>query len=195
MRVLIVSFAACLAAAAWAQQQPASQGQSPARSANPDRNVTVSMMDAKGRSVGTVEVRQLGHGTVFISDLKNLPPGPHGFHIHERGVCDPPQFTSAGDHYSPQNKKHGFDSAQGYHAGDLPNIHVTQQGSAKAEFHSARLTLERQPGAKQAGDAGPFVLMDQDGSAIMIHAKGDDYQASTPDSTGDRVACGVIKAP
>ena len=188
MRILLSLVAACaLAAPAAAQQNPSSSASSLSR--------TVEIKNASGQSVGTVQVRQLAHGSLFIVDLRNLPPGPHGFHIHERGVCEPPSFQSAGGHYNPLNAEHGFDSPKGYHAGDLPNVHVTQQGTAMAEFHSTLVSLAGGQGAEPAGSAGPFTLLDQDGSAVMIHAEADDYRAATPDSTGDRIACGVIKAP
>ncbi|HEV7264330.1 MAG TPA: superoxide dismutase family protein [Falsiroseomonas sp.] len=193
--LLALAASAAIALPAAAQVNQASPGQSPARGVNPDPAVTVQLITATGQPAGTVEIRQLTHGTVFIADLRNLPPGPHGFHIHESGACDPPSFQAAGGHYNPLNTEHGFDSARGYHAGDLPNIHVTPQGTAKAEFHSTRVTLMQRMGAQPAGTAGPFTLLDDNGSALMIHAKGDDYQATTPDSTGERIACGVIRAP
>ena len=72
----------------------------------------------KGR-LGTVDVRQLGRGVVLVADVQGPRPGPHGFHIHERGVCEPPDFKSAGGHYAPHKKAHGFDSLKGHHVGDL----------------------------------------------------------------------------
>ncbi|MGD9617290.1 MAG: superoxide dismutase family protein [Alphaproteobacteria bacterium] len=220
MRVFALSLMACALAAGpvLAQQTAAPQTQSPARGVNQDPSVTVPMIDAKGNSVGHVQIRQLAQGTVLIAELRNLPPGPHGFHIHERGACDPPQFQSAGEHYNPANAEHGFDNPNGYHAGDLPNIYVTPQGTAMAEFHTTQVTLtlqaralqarapqagapqagssqvgSSQAGASAAGAAGPFPLLDGDGSAIMIHAAPDDYRDS--DSAGGRIACGVVKAP
>jgi Cu-Zn family superoxide dismutase len=186
MRVLLSLVAACALASPAAAQQS---------QAGTDVSRTVEIKNAEGQPVGTVQVRQLAHGTLFIVDLSNLPPGPHGFHIHERGVCEPPSFQSAGGHYNPLNAEHGFDSPKGFHAGDLPNVHVTKQGTAMAEFHSTRVSLADREGAEAAGSTGPSTLLDQDGSAIMIHEKGDDYRPTTPDSSGDRIACGVIKAP
>lgn len=156
--------------------------------------LTVQMKDARGDAVGTVEIRQLQHGAVFTADLSNLPAGPHGFHVHERGVCEAPDFQSAGAHFNPTKAEHGFEKAQGYHMGDLPNMHVMQDGTAMAEMHVPHVTLElgAQPANAEAG-AGLFGLRGQDGAAVVIHEKGDDYKTS--DSAGKRIACGVIAPP
>lgn len=195
MRVSLTALTAILAGAAAAQDEPASPDQSPDRAANPDVVTSAEMIDADGQPVGTVEVRQLTHGTVFIADLQGLLPGPHGFHIHETGRCEPPDFQSAGGHYSPLEMVHGFDSPEGYHAGDLPNVHVREDGTALAEVHSTRVTLLPVEDARPTSEDGPFTLLDEDGSALMIHARGDDYQAQTEGSTGPRIACGVIAPP
>jgi Cu-Zn family superoxide dismutase len=186
MKINLVAAATALSicAPAFAQQQ------GPARNVNPDVGVTVQMRDAAGRSVGTVRLRQLSHGMIFIAELNGLPPGPHGFHIHEHGRCDAPDFQTAGGHFNPTRAEHGFDSPRGAHVGDMPNIHVARDGTALAEFHAPRLLLS---GPGQPAE-GHYALLDADGSAIVIHEHGDDYQASTPESTGSRIACGIIAA-
>lgn len=151
--------------------------------------VTVQMMDSEGESVGTVEVEQLAHGTLFTADLENLPAGGHGFHVHETAKCEP-EFKAAGGHYNPLDNKHGLDNPEGYHAGDLPNIYVADNGAAEAAFFSHQLALD----TESAAENGPFPLRDQDGSAIMIHEHADDHEASPSGSSGARIACGVIPA-
>ncbi len=158
--------------------------------------VTVQMMDSEGESVGTVEVEQLAHGTLFMADLKNLPAGGHAFHVHETAKCEP-DFKAAGGHYNPLDNKHGLDNSDGHHAGDLPNVYVTDDGAAKAAFFSHQLALDTAAGAKDdAAGKGPFALRDQDGSAVMIHENADSYEATPPDAVGAgaRIACGVIPA-
>src|SRR3546814_12136959 len=56
------------------------------------------------------------------------------FHIHAVGKCDPPEFESAGDHFNPEQKKHGFHSEAGEHAGDLPTVHVPENGMLQVEY-------------------------------------------------------------
>ena len=151
--------------------------------------IEAQVMTAEGQSAGTVVFEQVNHGVVVTARLENLPEGPHGFHIHERGACEPPSFDSAGGHYNPTDAEHGYDTPQGYHAGDLPNVYAAADGTATADFFAPHLTLARDP---QAPGQAPFTLADADGSAIMVHAQIDDYRAATPNSTGARIACGVI---
>ena len=39
----------------------------------------------------------------------------------------------------------------------------------------------------------PNSVFDADGSAVVIHAKGDDYKSDPAGDAGGRIACGVIK--
>jgi len=134
---------------------------------------------ADGQSAGVVQISQAGSGTLFHAELKNIAPGWHGFHVHTVGSCED-GFAAAEGHYAPDGNEHGLMAEDGAHAGDLPNIHVGADGTAMAEFYSARLSV-------MEGDAP---LMDEDGSAIMIHANADSYMDEA--GAGDRVACGVI---
>lgn len=164
-----------------------------------DPSVTVQMKNSQGESVGTVKVVQLAQGALFVTHLKNLSPGLHAFHVHSKAKCEPPDFKSAGGHYNPAGNKHGLDNEQGFHAGDLPNIHVTRDGTAETDIFVRWFTLGMSSKANdsevaEAGPAeGPFPLLDDNGSAIIIHKKGDDYEAVPPGSTGPRIACGVIQ--
>src|SRR5918992_817834 len=60
----------------------------------------VEVRDQDGDSVGVVKLLQMGDKVDVRADLRDLPPGFHGFHVHAIGECVPP-FTSAGGHYNP----------------------------------------------------------------------------------------------
>ena len=114
--------------------------------------------------------------------VHDLPPGVHGIHIHQNAKCDPPDFKSAGGHFNPDGKKHGFDNPEGHHAGDMLNLTVDAKGKAKAKLEDKDVTL---------GD-GPHSLFSNGGTALMIHAKADDMKTDPSGNSGDRIACGVI---
>jgi Cu-Zn family superoxide dismutase len=45
--------------------------------------------------------------------LSGLPAGVHAVHLHMRGVCEVPGFTSAGGHLNPAGHQHGRDNPMG----------------------------------------------------------------------------------
>jgi len=91
-------------------------------------SMTIPMKNAKGESVGEAKLTQTPNGVLIQATLSKLPPGEHGFHIHTVGKCEPP-FASAGDHFNPETKQHGYFDPQGRHAGDLPNVYVPESGT------------------------------------------------------------------
>src|SRR4051812_21017393 len=44
-----------------------------------------------GKAVGTVTITETRYGLVFTPALNGLPPGFHGFHVHDKGSCAPGQ--------------------------------------------------------------------------------------------------------
>lgn len=90
-----------------------------------------------GQSIGSVTITETDKGLEFSPDLKALPPGEHGFHIHAKGSCQPATkdgkasaAESAGGHLDPQNTgKHEGPEGAG-HLGDLPALVVNNDGKA-----------------------------------------------------------------
>lgn len=147
--------------------------------------VKAKFINARQQEIGEATVTETPNGVLIRVNLRQNPqgisPGTHAIHIHEVGSCEPP-FKSAGGHFNPTNKKHGFLDNQGKHAGDLPNIHVTENAPLTVEFLVPQLGLSRGKGS----------LMDGDGSAIVIHQAADDYRTDPAGNAGDRVACAII---
>ena len=149
--------------------------------------LTANLMNLDGEEIGRATFSMTPSGIVIVrAEATGLDDGEHGFHIHETGECDASNgFQSAGGHYVGQDDpQHGPGVEGGPHAGDLPNVVVTN-GSFNVEHFNPRVTLD--------GDMNP--LMDDDGSAILVHSQPDDYESQPGGDAGDRVACGVIVGP
>ena len=154
--------------------------------------VPITLINSKGlgEAVGSITLSDTKNGYLRL-DLKlanNLPPGGHGFHIHENPSCAPPEKDgapvaglAAGDHFDPDKTgKHEGPSGHG-HKGDLPILFVeVDEDGATATEHS--LIAPR------------LKLADVRDRSIMIHASSDNF-ADTPKPLGGggaRIACGVI---
>lgn len=153
----------------------------------PAESVTVDMINSDGNSIGTAVFTENQDNTITLQiEATDLPPGEHGFHIHEVGLVEPPNFESAGGHYNPTNSEHGEENPNGPHGGDLPNLVVAEDGTVQEEFTLDGLSLD--PGAENS-------LADDNGSALVIHANPDDYMTDPSGNSGNRIAAGVIFAP
>jgi Cu-Zn family superoxide dismutase len=138
-----------------------------------------------GDVTGTVTITESRYGLIFTPDLNGLPPGLHGFHVHENPNCAPKEQDgkvvpagAAGAHYDPDKSgKHGAPWGEG-HRGDLPALYVDKDGKATNPVLAPRLKMK-----------------DLNDRAIMVHAGGDNH-ADHPAPLGGggaRVACGVVE--
>lgn len=148
------------------------------------RSATAPLSVAGGQAVGTLTLRDApGQPLTIQGELSGLPAGTHGIHFHAAGQCDAAgEFASAGAHFNPASRKHGLESAEGPHAGDLPNLVVGSDGRAVVRMTTARVTLGREAAS----------LLDADGSAVVVHAASDDQRTDPAGNSGARIACGVI---
>jgi Cu-Zn family superoxide dismutase len=148
---------------------------------------TINLINATGISspLGMVSFLDSPDGMVITPKLSGLPPGEHGFHIHDKGDCEPGMNEgkpaagfAAGGHYDPAHtKKHLGPLSTAGHRGDLHVLVVDDGGHATKGVVAPHLTVEQIRGR-----------------SIIIHAAGDNY-SDTPvplGGGGARIACGVI---
>lgn len=137
-------------------------------------------------SIGTIMLEDTDHGLLFTPDLRDMPPGVYGFHVHENPSCEPGENEQgemaaageAGGHYDPEESgTHQGPYGDG-HLGDLPVLIVNEDGEAALPVLAPRLSLE-----------------DVQDRSLMVHEGGDTYSDEPRDGGGgDRMACGVIES-
>jgi Cu-Zn family superoxide dismutase len=129
---------------------------------------------------GTVQLTQRADGSVdVVVDLTGVPPGVHGFHIHEKGDCGD-NGNAAGGHFNPSGSAHGSPAADPHHAGDFGNVTADASGRVQAHFNTRSVTVE-------AGASSAI------GHAIILHANPDDLTTQPTGNAGARIACGVVQ--
>ncbi|TDF35852.1 superoxide dismutase [Alteromonadaceae bacterium M269] len=147
---------------------------------------SVQLVDlGSGKAVGHISFEQTPYGVVFKPFLHELPPGVHGFHVHENPSCASSQKNGhlvlggkAGSHYDPlMTRKHGNPWDNNSHLGDLPALYVDKNGRALQPVLAPRLKLSD--------------LFDR---SLMVHAGGDNHSdhPAKLGGGGARIACGVI---
>lgn len=145
----------------------------------------LAQADGPGAAVGTVRIVETRYGLAFYPQLTGLPPGLHGFHVHENGTCAPSTQDgkvipagAAGGHLDPLGSKHHGEPWGDGHLGDLPPLYVSNDGIAGNPVLAPRLKLS-----------------DVLHHALMVHAGGDNHsdQPAPLGGGGARVACGVIE--
>ena len=155
-----------------------------ASSAGAAENAIAELIDGEGISIGQASFEQAPHGVIMLVEVAGLPPGAHGIHLHGTGSCAP-DFKAAKGHINPSAVEHGLRNPNGPDPGDLPNLFVAADGTAKAEFYTTRVRVAAEDGDKPA-------LLDADGSAVIIHANPDDHLTQPIGGAGGRIGCGTI---
>ena len=142
------------------------------------------IINTDGAVIGKATFEQAPTGVLMSVDVAGLPPGAHGIHLHAVGSCTP-NFKAATGHINPNKAKHGLRNPEGPDNGDLPNLYAAADGTAKAEFFTTLVSV--------AGGDMP-ALLDEDGSAVIIHENPDDHMTQPIGGSGGRIGCGVIAA-
>ncbi|HAC59193.1 MAG TPA: superoxide dismutase [Rhodobiaceae bacterium] len=138
--------------------------------------------------IGTADLAEGPDGVVIRVNVEGLTPGWHAIHFHDTGDCSDEGFKKSGSHVHHDEKDpHGLLNPEGPDDGDLPNIHAAEDGAVNAELYSDRVTLT----ATEADDRA--FLLDENGSALVIHEGPDDHKSQPIGGAGGRVACAVIE--
>ncbi len=131
---------------------------------------------------GNVTLTEENGGITLEAKIANVPPGKHGFHIHDKGSCDE-MGKAAGGHFNPDGVMHGYmpkDGPMKAHAGDMGNIEVAADGTGTLKIFLAQDSLK----------TGKYAV---EGKAIILHEKQDDFSQPTGNA-GGRIGCGIIEA-
>jgi Cu-Zn family superoxide dismutase len=130
---------------------------------------------------GVVHFTDVGDGNVeVVVDLTGVPPGVHGFHIHEKGDCGN-NAMNAGGHFNPTGMIHGAPDAVSHHAGDFGNVTAEANGEVHTRFTTHSISLK-------ANDTTNAV-----GHAVVLHANPDDLTSQPAGNAGPRIACGIVQ--
>jgi Cu-Zn family superoxide dismutase len=141
-------------------------------------------MNGDGVSIGSVSYQDTPYGLLLTPQLTGLPPGLHGFHVHEHPSCKPGMMdgmmmagAAAGGHWDPAHtQQHRGPYSDLGHKGDLPALYVDSHGVANYPLLAPRL--------KSADLAG---------HALMIHFGSDNFSDQPKMGGGGmRMACGVF---
>lgn len=191
-RIILIVSAATIAVAACGQE--AETGNAAQIEQNPDAGPieeapAVPLVGSDGTVIGEIKGGDGDTGAVFLVTAQGLPPGVHGLHLHDAGLCEGPSFDSAGPHWNPTHAQHGLQNPQGPHWGDLPNITVGPDGRFAGE-----VTIEgsflKESRLKGSGRGGP--ILDANGAALVIHAQPDDNRTDPSGNSGARIACAAF---
>ncbi|MCD0176008.1 superoxide dismutase family protein, partial [Deinococcus sp. 14RED07] len=151
---------------------------------------TAALRDTAGQVRGTAIFEQQGGGVRVSVTVSGLTPGQHGMHVHEFGRCTPGvdaatntvvAFGGAGGHFDPgMSRNHDDPQADNHagHGGDLPMLTVGADGTGRASFTTAKVSLTGLNGVLNR--------------SLVIHAQPDDYRSDPSGLTGARERCGII---
>jgi Cu-Zn family superoxide dismutase len=146
----------------------------------PTEEVAAAQLSGPGGITGVVNFTAMEDGVHMVARVEGASPGPHGFHLHQNGACDPPDFTSAGDHFNPTGAPHGGPQSAQKHAGDFGNVEVGADGTGNVDVHLPGLTVR---------DGETSIV----GKAVVLHQAADDLTTQPSGNSGPRVACGVVE--
>jgi Cu-Zn family superoxide dismutase len=151
------------------------------------------IVGAGGDAIGQAVFTEGPRGVMIRLDFaaNALPPGWHGVHLHGVGDCSDRAngFQASGSHvgHGERHIEHGLMNPAGPEHGDLPNLFAAPGAAFGAEFYIDRATM-----AAEFDRRHRFGLLDEDGTALLIHAAPDDQQTQPIGGAGARIACTAL---
>jgi len=136
-----------------------------------------------GAPIGQITITESDYGLVLTPALKSLPPGLHGFHLHQNPDCSAKEqdgksipALGAGGHYDPAKTGHHGSPWGTGHLGDLPPLFVDTAGNASQAVLAPRLKIA-----------------DLQGRSFIIHNGGDNHDdhPAPLGGGGARIVCGI----
>lgn len=147
---------------------------------NPTATATLAPSSGQTAS-GTVTFTQMADGSVEAKvSLTGVPPGVHGFHVHEKGDCAD-NGGAAGMHFNPTGAPHGGPDGGAHHAGDFGNVEADASGNVNVTKTLRGITVS----------AGAHSIV---GRAVILHEKPDDFTTQPTGNAAARIACGVVQS-
>lgn len=128
---------------------------------------------------GWLRLQDTPQGVLVEAEVENISPGPHGFHIHEKGDCSASDASSAGGHFNPTKNRHGRPSSES-HEGDFGNIVAGPDKRGRLTLRLSHITSQE--------------MHQFEGKAVILHEKEDDLRTQPTGNAGGRIACGVLSA-
>lgn len=149
----------------------AAQGAAIIKGTNPDDKI-----------YGNAILTEVDGGLSLQARFFNVPPGKHGFHIHENSSCAD-MGKAAGGHFNPDKVEHGLISKDGpmhAHGGDMGNVEIAENKKGMLQVFLPGLAIK---------DGTDHSVL---GKTFILHEKEDDYSQPTGNA-GGRIACGIIQ--
>ena len=143
---------------------------------------TGNLMGDDGNEIGSINLVEGPNGILVNVSIEasGLEPGWKAIHLHQTGDCsDTGEYTASGGHIGKIEGGHGLLNQDGPEKGDLPNLYVTADGSVEYETFTNLVAMSD--------------ILDDDGSAAIIHEGRDDHMSQPIGGAGARVACAVIE--
>jgi Cu-Zn family superoxide dismutase len=110
----------------------------------------VSLFDAAGTRAGTATLTADATGLTIVLDVRELTPGVHTVRLHEHGLCERPDFLSAGTVVA-----------------DIKEVTVGPDGRGQTTLRYHRISGLFVPRVIFGGDGTALIIGDSSGSARL----------------------------